>query len=151
MSEKHQDVVFYCLVTIAGNVLPLLLGMLFYAANEWEGWNVFYRDGQFYLYSASMLAASAYIFFTHKVFNTDRISWFFMITAFLMLGVSALYGFILSNSNNNLVFVKWTSIAVFVITLIIYYYSNYFQNEKVDVIEARRRDIASITDNLPQV
>jgi hypothetical protein len=141
--------VFY-VVSLFGNLLPILLGLLFYLANldMWNGWNIFYGDGQFYLYSASLLTSSAYIFYTYKVRNTDLNSILFFISGIIILIVSIFYAWKLAESNNNIIFVRNSSIIIFSITLILYYYSNLLSNKKIDVIAAQKKGVQDILDQL---
>src|SRR5690554_5566833 len=110
--KEHKETIVFCIVSLLGNLLPLLLGLLFYTANldSWTGWNIFYGDGQFYLYSASLLTSSAYIFYTYKVRNTDWNSILLLATGILILTVSIFYAWKLAESNNNLLFVRNSSV-----------------------------------------
>jgi len=148
--KEHKETIIFCIVSLIGNLLPLLLSLLFYAANldSWNGWKIFYGDGQFYLYSASLLTSSSYIFYTYKIKNTELISLLLLISGILILVSSILYAWKLSDSNNNLIFIKISSIILFIITLILYYYSNLLNNKKVDVLEAQKRGVQTILDEL---
>ncbi len=148
--KEHKETIVFCIVTLIGNLLPLLLGLLYYSGNseEWAGWNIFYRYGQFYLYSASLLTSSAYIFYTYKVKNTDLNSILLLISGLSIFIVSVLYGWKISNSINELVFIKYSSIIAFVITLILYYYSNLLNNKKIDVIGAQKKAVQDILNKL---
>ena len=148
--KEHTETIVFCTVSLLGNLLPLLLGLLYYAANldSWTGWNIFYGDGQFYLYSASLLTSSAYIFYTYKVRNTDWNSILLLVTAILMLTVSIFYAWKLAGSNNNLLFVRNSSVVVFLSTLFLYYYSNLMSNKKIDVVAAQKKGVQEILDKL---
>lgn len=148
--KEHLETIVFCIINLLGNLLPLLLGLLFYAANleSWTGWNIFYGDGQFYLYSASLLTSSCYIFYTYKIRNTDWNSILLLISGILILIVSIFYAWKLANSNNNIDFVRNSSTLTFVFTLIIYYYSNLVSNKKVDVVAAQKKGVQEILDKL---
>ena len=148
--KEHQETLIFCFVSLFGNLLPLLLGLLFYVANinQWEGWNIFFVDGQFYLYSASLLTSSAYIFYTYKIRNTDLNSILLLITGILILIGSLLYAWKLAKSNNNIVFVKYSSAILFAITLLLYYYSNLLNNRKIDVIASQKKGVEDILKKL---
>jgi hypothetical protein len=148
--KEHTETIVFCIVSLLGNLLPLLLGLLFYTANldSWTGWNIFYGDGQFYLYSASLLTSSAYIFYTYKVRNTDWNSILLLATGILILTVSIFYAWKLAESNNNLLFVRNSSVVVFIFTLVLYYYSNLLSNKKIDVIAAQKKGVQEILDKL---
>ena len=144
--KEHKETLMFCIISLLGNLLPLILGVLFYAVQDQtvSDWKVFYSDGQFYLYSASLLTASAYIFYTYKIRNTDFTSILLLITGLLILFVSVLYAWKLSGSNNNVSVVAYTSILVFVITVGLYYYANFLSNKKIDVIGAQKRGVEEI-------
>ncbi|SFW76123.1 hypothetical protein SAMN02927921_04072 [Sinomicrobium oceani] len=148
--KEHQETFVFCLVSLCGNLLPILLSLLYYTANMniWSGWEIFYNDGQFYLYSASLLTSTAYIFYTYKVRNTDSNSILLLITCFLVLIVSIFYAWKLAGSNNDLSFIRVSSIAVFILTILLYYYSNLLQNKKIDVIAAQKKGVQEILDKL---
>ncbi|AIN49920.1 hypothetical protein MED134_15751 [Dokdonia sp. MED134] len=148
--KEHQQTAVFCIVSLIGNLLPLLLGLLFYVANSnaWEGWNIFFTDGQFYLYSASLLTASAYIFYTYKVRNTDLNSVLLLVSGLLILVVSLFYAWKLSNTNNNIGFVKSSSGILFIVTLVLYYYSNLLSHRKIDVIASQKQGVEDILKQL---
>ncbi|WP_340076665.1 hypothetical protein [Leptobacterium sp. I13] len=148
--KEHQQTAIFCIVSLIGNLLPLLLGLLFYVANynAWEGWNIFFIDGQFYLYSASLLTASAYIFYTYKVRNTDLNSVLLLVSGLLILAVSIFYAWKLSNTNNDITFVKYSSGVLFLVTLGLYYYSNLLNHRKIDVIASQKQGIEDILKQL---
>ena len=148
--KDHKEAFFFSVVSLLGNLMPLLLGLLFYAANinQWTGLNIFYEDGQFYLYSASLLTSSGYIFFTYKIRNTGWNSILFFFSSFLLLVVSIFYAFKLADSNNNEPFILYSSMTVFIITIAIYYYSNLVNQKKVDVVKTQKEGVQEILDNL---
>lgn len=148
--KNYKEALFFSVITLFGNLLPLLLGLLFYAANinQWTGWDIFYGDGQFYLYSASLLTSSVYIFFTFKIRNTGLNSILFFISSFLLLIVSIFYAFKLADSNNNEPFLRYSSILVFITTIGIYYYSNLVNQKNVDVVQSQKEGVKKILDNL---
>lgn len=148
--KEHQQTAIFCIVSLIGNLLPLLLGLLFYVANynAWEGWNIFFIDGQFYLYSASLLTASAYIFYTYKVRNTDLNSVLLLVSGLLILVVSIFYAWKLSNTNNDIGFVKYSSGVLFLVTLGLYYYSNLLNHRKIDVIASQKQGVEDILKQL---
>lgn len=148
--KEHKETTVFFLVSLFGNLLPLLLGLLYYTANKDEltGWNIFYDAGQFYLYSASLLTSSAYVYYTYKVRNTDWRSILLLVSGILILTVSVLYAWKLADSNNDVEFVKNSSMIVFTITIILYYHSNLLSNKKIDVIGAQKKGVQEILDKL---
>lgn len=148
--KEHQETLLFFLISLFGNLLPILLGLLYYwtGTPDWVGWKTFYADGQFYLYSAAFLTSSAYIFYTFKVRNTGLSSILFILTLFLIILVSVLYAWKLSDVNNDMKFIRNTSLGIFGIALIAYYYSNFLNNKKIDVIEAQKKGIQEILNQL---
>lgn len=148
--RDHKETIVFCVVNLVGNLLPLLLGLLYYTANldKWTGWNIFYGDGQFYLYSASLLTSSAYIYYTYKIRNTDWNSMLLLLSGVLILAVSVFYAWKLADSNNNIKFIRNSSVVVFASTLLLYYYSNLLSNKKIDVIAAQKKGVQEILDKL---
>jgi hypothetical protein len=149
---KHRETLVYVIITIVGNLLPIIIGIIYYAANpeKWEGMGIFYTEGQFYLYCAAFLTTAAYIFYTFKVLNSDSNSVLLIISSFLILVVSLLYVLNIVGNNNNPNFLAYTSLFLFLISLGLYYYANYQNTVKVDVVAAQRAQINSILNQLPQ-
>lgn len=148
--KKHSEPLLFTTITLVSNLLPIIFSLLFYAANpkKWEGFEIFYNQGQFYLYVASFLTSSAYIFYTFKVLNTDRNSVLLLITSLLILVSSTLYVLNLVGLNNDNIFLFRSSGILFALTLCLYYFANYQNSIKVDVIGAQRAGINEIMKNL---
>ncbi|MBW8048838.1 MAG: hypothetical protein FVQ77_00560 [Cytophagales bacterium] len=132
---NHKETIVFCIVHLFGSLLPIIIAILYYlATNQWSGWNVFYQEGQFFIYSAALLTASAYIFYTFKIKNSDFHSILFWFSSFLIVFASLFYSFNIAGIFENLPFKKYSSIAFFGITLLIYYKANYTNQKRTDVI-----------------
>jgi hypothetical protein len=148
---SHKNTIPFFIVTLVGSLLPLLLGLLFFARNHrWEGWTIFYGKGEFYLYSAALLTSAGYLFYSFKVKNYDIFSILFLIT-FGLIGIDAiLYAFILSDKNppdHN--FLKYTSLGFFFFAVIVFYISNYMNYRYIDFLEKEKTEIQDIKNQLP--
>jgi len=149
---KHRDTLVYVTITLVGNLLPIIIGLIYYTANldKWEGMGIFYSEGQFYLYCAAFLTAAAYIFYTFKVLNSDLNSILLFISSFLILVVSLLYVLNIVGKNSNPNYLACTSLFLFLVSIALYYYANYQNSLKVDVNAAQRAQIDLILKQMPK-
>ena len=139
------------IVSLAGTLLPLLVLAIFLVANpsKWTGGYLFIQDGQFLLFSASLLSPASYIFYTWKLRNTDWKSIMFLISIALIIGVSILYGYKISGMFENIAFLGYSSILTFILTLIFYYVALYHQGTVLNIPEAQNKAIKNILNDLP--
>jgi hypothetical protein len=148
--KRHSEPLLFTLINLTGNLLPIIFSLIFYGANphKWPGWQIFYNQGQFYLYVAAFLTSAAYIFYTFKVINTDLNSILLIVTCLLILGASILYVLKIVGFNNEDDFLFKTSVSLSVITIALYYYANFQNSMKVDVVAAQRAGINNIMNGL---
>lgn len=148
--NKHKEPLLFTIITLVGNLLPIVFSLFYFLANpnKWEGWKIFYNQGQFYLYTAGLLTSAAYIFYTFKVLNTDTNSILFFLSSGLILFSSVLYVMYLVGSNNNLNFLFYSSMPLFLVSIILYYVGNFTNNEKIDVLSAQKKQIDQILNQL---
>lgn len=132
---KHREAIIYSLVNLGGCLLPSIISFFYYlATNQLKTFSIFYQDGQFFIYSASLLTASAYVLFTWKKKNTDIFSCIFWFSAVILVISSLLYAFQTAGIFENEKFLKKGSLLIFCLTLIIYYFSNYQNSKKIDPV-----------------
>ena len=71
-----------------------------------------------------------------------------LVSGLLILVVSIFYAWKLSNSNNDIGFVKYSSGVLFLVTLGLYYYSNLLNHRKIDVIASQKKGVEDILKQL---
>ena len=97
--EAFQSALMLLAVNAIGSLLPLIIGFISYQAySKWQSdWSVFYRNGEFYIYSVSFLTTAGFLFFKNKNKHYDILAWalllilltiFFSTTMFALLRVS---------------------------------------------------------------
>jgi hypothetical protein len=146
------------MITLFGNLLPIFIGILFDIGFEkWSwvdfpstgnGFYTYYKDGQGYLYCASLLTSSAYIFYTFKEKNTDLNSMIFWISLLCIFVASVLYAIFLAGGLKNRLLLRNSSLLFFLISIFIYYFSNYVNNKRIDVNSIHRQQIDAIKEQL---
>lgn len=148
---SHKETIPFFLISIAGNMLPLFFGLLFFArGHSWEGWYKFYGQGEFYIYNASFLTTAGYLFFTYKQKNYDVFAIFFYCSLAIACTDALLYAFLISDKTPpDIYFLRTTSIVFFLIALLLFYVSNYMNYKNIDVLKAERSGIDLIKDKLP--
>jgi hypothetical protein len=155
--ETHKYTITAYIISLAGSLMPLWLGaILFFAFDSWLGWSVFFDDGEFYLYSASIITPSAYILFTYKQKNYDSYALLFWFSILILIFSAGLFTAITATqalSNNTPVkinpkFLGYSSLIIFLISVIIFYIASYAQNSRIDVGETHRQEINQIMNDL---
>jgi len=146
---KHKEAIFYTLVNLGGCLLPSIISFFYYLAKgQLNSFEIFYKEGQFFIYSASILTASAYVLFTWKKKNTDIYSCLFWVSAILLVIASLLYSFQTAGIFENKSFLKRGSLFTFFITLGIYYFSNYQNSKGIDPVQMDHDKINNMIKSL---
>ena len=75
VQEINKEKMLQFVWHLFGNLFPLILGLIIFALPEikWLGGKAFIQDGQFYIYSVTLLASALYIFWSFKIENLDRL------------------------------------------------------------------------------
>ena len=137
--------------------MPLWLGaLLFIAFDRWVSWSIFFDNGEFYLYSASLITPSAYILFTYKQKNYDLLAILFWLSILILIISAVLFTAITATQSLtdkliimiNPAFLNYSSIVIFLFSIIIYYVANYTQNSRIDVGEKHRQEINKIKKDI---
>jgi hypothetical protein len=147
----HKDAMVRYVVTLAANLAPLWLGMAYVIwHSSWIGLSQFYESGEFYIYSAALLGPAFLVFFDYKKKIYDR----FSLLSLVCMGVAGLsavfYTFLLADKANPGAPPSFSSYAILVITLLIYYYASYTDIAKraPDVVGEERAAVEKIMDQL---
>lgn len=149
-TEKEQDNIIIFLWTLFGNLAPLLIGLLFliFPISSDIELSDFYKDGQFYIYAVTLLAGASYWFYTFKVLNFDRNS-LYLIASVILIGLSSfLYAFLISGYLSGKFFIPISSILIFIVGAYIFFQSIELTGEKIDVLEAQKRNVNSIMNSI---
>lgn len=133
---KHGKTIVFCLVTLIGSLSPSIITFITYLA---KGNNIssdlFYSEGEFFIYAAALLTSAAYILYTYKVHNTDFISIMFWLSTGIIVFSAITYALIKAGNFTNLDFLRKSSYGIIIPTLFIFYYANLISLTKTDVIE----------------
>ncbi len=148
--EKGQDNIILFLWTLFGNLAPLIIGILFliFPISSEVGISDFYKDGQFYIYAVTLLAGASYWFYTFKVLNRGKNSLYLIISILLIALSSFLYAFLISGDLIGKLFIPVSSIILFIAGAYIFYQSIELTGEKIDVLEAQKRNVDSIMNSI---
>lgn len=149
VQEINKEKMLQFVWHLFGNLFPLILGLIIFALPEikWLGGKAFIQDGQFYIYSVTLLASALYIFWSFKIENLDR----FAILSYSSLAVSFLtslfYALLLVGVIKDYYTIRFTSIIAFVLSVFLYYKSIII-NPQVDVQKTQMDNIQDIANNL---
>ncbi|MEH6537751.1 MAG: hypothetical protein V7719_15225 [Psychroserpens sp.] len=131
------------------NLLPFWIGLLYIISiGKWTDWSRFYSNGEFYLYSVSLISSSYLIYHNNKLKATDLSSFFSIFSLFLIVIVSILYALLSASPQVN-GFIKWASILAILLAIPIFFHSQLISNRKSpDVVEARGEEQETIMKGL---
>ncbi|MBP6004117.1 MAG: hypothetical protein KA746_11845 [Pyrinomonadaceae bacterium] len=134
IGELRREILLYFAVNVIGNVLPLIIGVLFYffVAPQWMGWSVFFGDGQFYLYAATLFTSAGYIFLRYVAKIDDTFGLLAILSFVLLVFVSLFYAWKLSVPGFDTTVLFWTSVPVFFISLVLYFIASRVSHEHAD-------------------
>ncbi|TYP98942.1 hypothetical protein C7447_102260 [Tenacibaculum adriaticum] len=112
------------------NLLPFWGGLLLtISIGKWTDWSRFYSNGEFYLYSVSLISSSYLIYHNNKLKTTDLSSVFSIISLFLIVIISILYASLTANPEPQInVFIKWASIIAIFSAIPIFFHSQIISN-----------------------
>jgi hypothetical protein len=147
--ETHKTPFAVVLINLVGNLLPLIILMLFFTANwnRFYSWEPFYGEGQFYLSSASLLTTAAYLLYSLGIGKLRKLLLF--LSLLLLFFISVLYAFKISGNNNKLVYILATSLGMFFLTTAIFYYATYLEKSPPpDPKKKETKDVKDIMDDL---
>ena len=155
--ETHKSTITSFIINLVGSLMPLWFGaLIFFAFDKWLGWSVFFDNGEFYLYSASLITPSAFILFTYKQKNYDLLAILFWISILILVVSAGLFTAITATQSltDKLVlsinpsFLGYSSLIIFIVTVIIFYIASYTQNARIDVGGKHREEINQIMNEI---
>lgn len=131
------------------NLLPFWIGLLYIISiGKWTDWSRFYANGEFYLYSVSLISSSYLIYHNNKLKATDLSSFFSIFSLFLIVIVSILYALLSSSPQIN-GFIKWASIIAISLAVPIFFHSQIISNRNSpNVSETRSQEQEAIIKGL---
>lgn len=116
--------------TLFFNLLPFWIGLLYIISiGKWTDWSRFYANGEFYLYSVSLISSSYLIYHNNKIKATDLSSFFSIFSLFLIVIISILYALLSATPQIN-TFIKWVSIIAIFLAIPIFFHSQIISNRK---------------------
>lgn len=155
----HKQTLWFFVVTCTGGLLPLVFGAAisrFFL--EWQGWHVFWEHGEFYLYSAAFYTHSIYsLYFARKkdIPILNAMFWLSLLfLAFACLFYSAVATSLVTSLRGVLQpdakMLLDTSVGLLLVSLFVYYFSNYVQNlkESISVEQEEHSEITEIANQL---
>ncbi len=150
LEDSYKENILQFIWILFGNLFPLILGLIIFTIPDiqWKGLNIFVKDGQFYIYSVSLISSATYVFWTFKVQNLDKFAQY-AYASIIVGGLSSLfYAFFLVGTISNYNFIKYSSLTIFLFTLYLFYRSIIMNGMKLDVHEAQKKNIQNIASNL---
>lgn len=141
MTKQHSDSLVFTIVSLIGSFIIILisLGKQFINLHHLD-FPELIKKGDVYIICASMAITAIYSFYTFK--NEIKNGWptfFFWISLFNYTASLVIYLLIPPLSEGIDDFWIITSIAVFIINMLITYLSSFYQNINTDVISDRNR------------
>lgn len=133
------------------NLLPFWVGVLVtISAGKWTGWSKFYINGEFYLYSTSLISSAYLIYYNNKLKSADIYSFFTLASLMLIVVTAILYATLTTSRDpHQLWFIKWASIIAILLAIPLFLHSQIVSNKKSpDVGEQRREEQGEIMDSL---
>ncbi len=151
----HRNTILVTIVTLFASLAPLWMTALWFEACEKVNtYFTFIRDGQFYLYSASLYTSAAYTLYYFKKKNADMKSYLFWLSVIVLIISAVLYAFLIAIREIGLPlnhkFWTWTSIGCFSLSIIIFYISQYIQGRQMDIATERAGEVNAIKEGLPK-
>ena len=124
------------------NLLPFWGGLLFtISIGKWSGWNRFYENGEFYLYSVSLVSSAYLIYHNNKIKASDVYSFFSILSLFFIVIISFLYASLSSYPEpQRTVFIKWASIIAIFIAIPLFFHSQIIANRNSPDVGEKRKD-----------
>ncbi|MEW4924641.1 hypothetical protein [Algibacter sp. 2305UL17-15] len=124
------------------NLLPFWGGLLFtISIGKWTDWSRFYENGEFYLYSVSLISSAYLIYHNNKIKTSDINSFFSIISLILIVIVSFLYASLSSNPDPQInIFIKWASIIAILCAVPIFFHSQLVANRNSPNVVEKRKD-----------
>lgn len=136
-SPKYQpwfealDCLLYALV---GNLMPFYIGALLFrvALFQWTGWLVFFRNGEFSIYSASFLSSTLYLM--HKSPRGKikvLIPWLCLVVATALFACVTLRNIYQNNIILDELYLFRFTLILFIISIILFYITNVIENRRL--------------------
>ena len=142
--------------TLIGTLLPVMGGaILLKLFSQWQGFNVFFKHGEFAIYSAAILTGSFFIFI-----NNFRENSFLVIVNFLLLLSAVLFyagvqskEILTINIPFDTVFLRNGTFWIFIIAVILSYLGNLFENVKwyINIQKIRADEIGQLRNEFNQL
>jgi hypothetical protein len=122
------------------NLLPFWGGLLFtISIGRWTDWSRFYANGEFYLYSVSLISSSYLIYHNNKIKATDLSSVFSIVSLILIVIISFLYSSLSANPEPQIdIFIKWASIVAILFAIPIFFHSQIISNRNSPNLQEKR-------------
>jgi len=128
-----KDTLVYSFLTLGGNLAPLWVSVLLILLyKHWEGWTGFFKNGEFYIYSASLLTSTLYLLFFKSTKRNGLIGALLgaalLISAVFFAGVrlkGILSGYDLPINEDLL---RYSSFFLFVISAFSFFLTNLYEN-----------------------
>lgn len=153
--SAHGQATIALAITVVGSTVPIWGGYLLYQAfSKWNGeWAVFYRNGEFYLYTTSFLSSAAYIFYRHKRKDYDLHSWMFWFMLFVIGVATILFAALrvvseitqVTDARMSPGFLQWTSSVMIAFSIAMLYWALVLQHKREpDLKKAEKKNVEKL-------
>lgn len=155
--EIHKSTITFVVVILLGALTPLWAGMFIDKfLNKWQGFSMFWSNGELYLYSTAIYTHAIYLLFQNKRKNYDMQAVLGWLSLVCLLLSAVAYSTLLTTlrelaeeTNINGDFLFYTSCFFFIFSIIVFYISIYIENEKsFNVVDEEKNEINSIMDKI---
>jgi len=156
--RAHGDTLLWFVVTCFGALFPLIAGIVITRFfNEWHGWGIFWKHGEFYLYSAAFCTHAAYELYSNKRSTVDFQSIVFWIAIIALVLSGILYAAVAASIalpvgvvSVDATLLSETSFGVLGVAMMIDYISRYIETVKkyTSVEEEDKRGVEKIKENI---
>jgi len=148
MKDYHKSALAETGLILLFTVMPTLfiLGKML-ISSDIINHNTLYKNGEFYLYSVSLMGSAFLVYNHYKVKKSDQFSLLSFLCLFLLVIFSLAYTVIANTNNPRLQFVKWSSIVSILISVFIFFYSQVINNKKSPDVAQQRREEQEIIEN----
>lgn len=136
--------------TVFFSLLPFWIVLIItLSSGKWTDWSKFYGNGEFYLYSTSLIS-SAYLIYHHNRIKSSDLNSTFSIISLVLIFIGACLFFPVTMEDHSInPFIKWSSVFSILIAIPLFFHSQIISNRRSpDVGETRRDEQEAIMNGL---
>lgn len=148
--DYHKIALLNTAFTVFFSLLPFWIVLFItLSSSSWTNWGKFYGNGEFYLYSTS-LVSSAYLIYHHNRIKSSDLNSAFSIGTLVLIFIGACLFFPVTLEDHKVnSFVTWSSLISILVAIPIFFHSQIVSHKRSpDIGETRRDEQGTIMDNL---